>query len=224
MWEERYLFIMTVNRFTFRGALYGDFEAFKKAVDQDFEAIAPRIKSHELLAVVVQKYKQNIFIYIETPGTDIDPMQLFPSASVMLCDWPGEADMRKWVRMYDIFHYCKDLEVDEWLRSDPDTCPGTFIIKIKPEKVVSYIFYHFQLQEEMEGDRSKYGSIYIDENLLVMYGERPDTRISPDYRGILNTKNSPPDWGNLMQEHFIPLEDVKNWFRIENIKYMYATK
>jgi hypothetical protein len=83
------------------------------------------------------------------------------------------------------------------------------------EMVASYIFYHFQYQEEKPGDGDKYGIIGIHEDLLFFYCEMPTYMEEPSYQGLLNTNNTPAQWVQLMQKHFNMWPDAKdkndNW-------------
>jgi L-rhamnose mutarotase len=82
------------------------------------------------------------------------------------------------------------------------------LIYLRPEMVSSYIFYHFQLQEEKPGALgSKYGLISQHENLLFFYMEKPDVAENESYAGHLKTQNTPPNWGDVMDPHFQPWSD-----------------
>jgi len=87
--------------------------------------------------------------------------------------------------------------------------------------VSSYIFYHFQLQEEQPGALgSKYGLISQHENLLFFYMEKPDVAESESYAGHLKTQHTPPNWGDVMDPHFQPWPDDEGerlWRPIECI-------
>lgn len=86
--------------------------------------------------------------------------------------------------------------------------------------VSSYIFYHFQRQEEYPGEGDKYGAIYIIENMLIMYLEQPTEKDEVEYEGLLKTQNTPKElWGQLMSEHFIAWENgEKKWQTLESRK------
>ena len=76
--------------------------------------------------------------------------------------------------------------------------------RLKAEMVSSYIFYHYQYQEEKPGDWAKYASIYLHENLMFFYLEDPDSPETPPYTGRLDTSNTPGKWTELMNQHFLP--------------------
>ena len=90
----------------------------------------------------------------------------------------------------------------QWERKIPKE-PFFQINQLKPEKISSYIYYHFQYQEEYPGDWDKYGSIYLFGDLLVFYLENPTEVETVKTAGLLTSKNTPIDsWDNLMEQHF----------------------
>ncbi|MBT3602078.1 MAG: hypothetical protein HOE48_03170 [Candidatus Latescibacteria bacterium] len=52
-------------------------------------------------------------------------------------------------------------------RKTPMDMPYGRVIRLRPEKVSSYIFYHYQLQEEHPGRGDKYGLISIHEDKII---------------------------------------------------------
>lgn len=68
---------------------------------------------------------------------------------------------------------------------------------MKPEMVSSYIFYHYQLQEERPACGNKYGLISITENLLFFYTEEPVVKEEALYDGRMKTANTPGNWTEL---------------------------
>jgi hypothetical protein len=144
-------------------------------------------------------------------------------ASVPAWDWPSSFEhyLEKWptdpthddrtresmlyrlsIPMVDVFHDGVPEDSDSWRGSLPvDERIGS-IARLKPEMVSSYIFYHYQLQEETP---DSFNSTYIIGSmgrLLFSYHEVP-TRISEAKRqGLLTTKNSPDNWHEVMYPHF----------------------
>ena len=153
-------------------------------------------------------WRKRVFLYYETRNDEtITPEYLFEGTENELEDWPGEENMRKWIRMYDIFHYNRPVMDEEWMRHQP-SFPFGWLMKIKPEMLGSYIFYHQQMQEETPGCGNKYGVICVHENMLLFYIENPDYPHSLTFKGKLNTHNSPKNWPELMNEHFAPWPDT----------------
>ena len=75
--------------------------------------------------------------------------------------------------------------------------------------VSSYIFLHYQMQEEKPGAGDKYGQISIHENLLFFYMEQPVTNEAAQHEGQLKTTHTPPNWHEVMFPHFQPWEDLE---------------
>ncbi|MCK9862896.1 hypothetical protein [Paenibacillus sp. ATY16] len=148
-------------------------------------------------------YGSKLFLYYESPLMDADPHALFKRCESGLEQWPGTDTPRRWVPMMDIFHYQQPVGAEHWRRIHPSPRPYARIARLKPEQVASYIFYHYQYQEERPGDGDKYGMISLYENLLFFYSESPATIEPPPYAGKLDTANTPSDWQAAMDPHFI---------------------
>ncbi len=179
------------------------------------------IASGQMLTASLFQAQDQLFLYYECPRTKLPASEVAAPLNDLLEDWPGAAAPRCWVPMMDIFHYSRPLSIEHWRRgAAPQECTGR-IIYLRPEMVSSYIFYHFQLQEEKPGALgSKYGLISQHENLLFFYMEKPDVAESESYTGHLKTQNTPPNWGEVMDPHFQPWPDEEGerlWRPIECI-------
>jgi hypothetical protein len=185
------------------------------------ESIRELINREELMTLSLFKWKDNFFVYYETLDCEIIPDELFPGGEAYLQAWPGEDDKRYWIPMMDIYHCAEPVSKEHWRRKQPVEKTTAKVIKLKPEMVASYIFYHYQLQEEKPGDWSKYPVIFINENLLFFYLETPDAPEKQPYSGKLDTTNSPENWGELMSQHFAKWEEPQDyeieWKAIEQI-------
>lgn len=144
-----------------------------------------------------------LFLYYESPSTGAGPHFLFGSCEFGLEAWPGTDGPRRWIPMMDIFHYHQPASDKDWRRSDHSAKPFARIARLKPELAASYIYYHYQYQEERPGDGDKYGMIALHENLMLFYSEYPATIEPPSYKGKLSTANTPSDWMAAMTPHFV---------------------
>jgi hypothetical protein len=72
--------------------------------------------------------------------------------------------------------------------------------------VSSYIFSHYQLQEERPGQHDKYWLISLHEDLLFFYQELPP--FPAPRPGKLATTNTPDDWQAVMFPHFEQWDDA----------------
>ncbi len=180
-------------------------EAFRSVVPQ----LRTLIENEQLTAVSAHCLDDFIFIYYECTGVEIEPERMFEGVIPQLLPWPGMPEERFFILMPDIFHYNQPVSREHWERSrfDPETVPWVRISYIKPEKLSSYIFYHYQFQEEKPGEGDKYGMIGLHENMLCFYLEKPFTIEKAPFSGLLTTNNTPGKWKETMVPHFIPWPD-----------------
>ena len=155
----------------------------------------------------VHAFRDTMFLYSEREGDDPEPDGWLSELSPLLerISLDGKSD--RFARMIDIFHYHVPVEGEPWRCGDVGA-PWIRIARIYPDKMASYAFYHWQLQEERPGDGPKHGLIAAYGNMLYFYMERPFVKEPTSYAGILNTRNTPDRWHDLMNPHFIPWEDA----------------
>ena len=158
------------------------------------------------------RYDKHIFLYFEFATKEFFPEKNMKELSAYLEVWPSFDGYKIWTPMYDIFHYQAPQNNEEWRRKTKVIHPLGRIIRLKPEMIASYIFYHYQYQEEKPCDGDKYGIIGIHEDLLFFYCETPAIIEKPTYAGLLNTKNTPSNWSEIMSRHFLPWIDVRDSF------------
>lgn len=161
-----------------------------------------------LLTVSVFKWDRNIFLYYESVEDEVTPLELLGLVQMYLEEWPGECKKRYWIPMVDIYHCVDGEAVKSFRNGAPIQKTMANIARFKPEMLSSYIFYHYQYQEEKPGDFSKWCAIYLHENLAIIYGEDPDSPAPMPEKRTLYTSNTPPNWGEVMYLHFEPWEDV----------------
>ena len=177
------------------------------------------IAEQKLLTFSVFKWQHHIFLHYETTDTpceETEPDRLVPGLETYLESFPGGVAPRYYVPMYDIFHYSHPLSLAHWQRKTAFQPLGQ-IVRLKPEMLSSYIFYHYQLQEEKPGCGDKYGMISIHENLLFFYLEMPGVTETAAIPGKLATQNTPENWQELMHRHFIKWEDGDYWKKIHTL-------
>jgi len=156
------------------------------------------------------RFGNQVFLYFEFSNLEAHPDNIFIEASEYLEPWPSFEGFRQWVLMHDIFHYQLPQNPEEWRRKTKVERPVGRVIRLKPEMIASYIFYHNQYQEEKPCDGDKFGIIGIHEDLLFFYCEEPTYQEKPSYAGMLSTKNTPSNWGELMGKHFKAWANMKN--------------
>lgn len=161
-----------------------------------------------LLTASVFGWERHFFVYYETTDSALTPDDLAGDTGDLLESWPGGATGRCFVPMMDIFHCGEPRDTGYWRRKSPPERVAARITRLQPEMVSSYIFYHYQLQEEKPGSFDKYCLITIHENLLFFYQEYPQVVESPPRVGKLTTTNSPENWQEVMFPHFRLWDDA----------------
>jgi hypothetical protein len=217
-----------LERFTYRAIIrHGEEDAAAKACRELAASVRKPVDNGDIMTASMFIWGRHLFAYYECTGREYTPGELFSAADRFLENWPGEEPERKWVRMMDIYHCVEPVSVEHWRRKAPVKTITARLMRLKPEMLSSYIFYHWQLQEETPGNWCKYCSIYLNENLTVMFNEDPDPPEAPPYKGKLNTSNTPDNWAELMFNHCIPWEDVedesqKMWRKTEPLWSLYG--
>ncbi|MGG3456509.1 hypothetical protein [Paenibacillus rhizolycopersici] len=176
------------------------------------------------------------YLYYECLRETVPPELLLMAAGERLAVWPGgELETgtrtgmeRRWAPMTDIFHYHQPAIGAAWRHSDRSTEPYGRLARLKPEEAASYIYHHYQYQEEKPGDGDKYGIIGLHENLLFFYSEQPATLEPATYKGKLNTSLKPERWAEVMEPHFIPWTGVSAgqelWRKLELVLHARRTE
>jgi hypothetical protein len=163
----------------------------------------------DLLIASLFRWRNQFFAYWEGLQRLVPLEELFGDMTAFLETWPGADSPRTFVPMIDIFHCQEPVDSDHWRRKQPIERIQGRITRLKPEMASSYIFYHYQLQEEKPGSFDKHCLIAMHENLLFFYQEVPAVVETPPRPGKLPTKNTPDDWHGTMFPHFLLWEDAR---------------
>lgn len=166
------------------------------------------VEQGDLMTAAAFIWNEQLFLYYECVDRQVEPDEIAAAAVPFLKDWPGQAKPRKWIRMVDVFHFNEPASYDHWLRKQPIERRVGRVAHLKPEMISSYIYYHYQLQEERAFHGDKYEIIAIHENLLFGYQEFPKVIEEPVVPGRLATKGTPVPWeDSRMDLHFQPWEE-----------------
>jgi hypothetical protein len=156
----------------------------------------------------------DLFWYSESRDTALLPSELLTPLAPLLDTWPGTPGPRLWIPLVEVFHFCEPESEEQWARKQPVTKRVGKIALLRPERVASYIYFHYQLQEERAFQGEKYKYICLHENLLFQYDELPAVMESPSAPGRLATHGTPTDWPSTrMDLHFIPWDEKTRFFR-----------
>ena len=177
----------------------------------------------DLLTISLFRWGAQFLCYWESIERAIPPNVMFGDTSALLIDWPGGAAPRQCVPMADIYHYLAPQSLEDWRRKQPIDRISGKLARLKPDMISSYIFYHYQFQEEQPGSFAKYGIISLHEDLIFFYQEMPYIVEEPRRTGKLRTANTPDHWQEVMFPHFALWEDVLSgqeiWRDIELIAH-----
>lgn len=204
----------------------GAVDTFSQILNEEKNQIAASLSAAGINLFKLFKFDNLLFVYAES----IDPvltLELPAKVTSALIDSPGDFGDRKFVPMLDIFHDAIPRVESEWREPGaPITSLGS-IVYLRPEKYCSYVFYHFQLQEEGLRKFNKHYIIGALENCLFSYQELPAVIDATNHDRILHTNVSPENWVELMGEHFQPwpegLDIEKPWKSMEEIFSYVAT-
>lgn len=175
---------------------------------------AKLIREGQLMTAAGFKWNRNLFLYYECMDKVLPPEMLLPEATNHLDDWPGQELPRKWIHLIDVFHFNAPMDAAHWRRKAPVERQVGRIAHLKPEMVASYVYYHYQLQEEHTFHGPKYEIIGIHENLLFGYQEFPAIIEEPILPKKLATSGTPEDWNeSRMDLHFQPWPDGHLYFK-----------
>lgn len=180
----------------------------------------------DLMTIGLFRWGYHLFTYWESIDQPCPPERMFSGVDAWLESWPGATEPRYFVPMMDIFHYLapENLHgdpVDNWRRKAPVAQAWGRLARLQPTMVSSYIFYHYQMQEEKPGVGDQYGIINLHEDLIFFYQERPALVRAAEKPGKLQTTNTPPHWHDVMFPHFHLWEDAPTgqeiWREVETI-------
>ena len=204
-----------VQRLVFRGQMHpGREKTLQAALPNLQTTLAQRVAADDILTLSLFTWHQQIFLYYECPGAPIAPIDLVGDINSTL----APSASRIWAPMMDIFHFNRPQSLEHWRRDPPPEACTARVVYLQPEMVSSYIFLHYQMQEEKPGGGDKYGQISLHENLLFFYLEQPATNEDAQHKGQLKTKQTPPNWHEVMFPHFQPWGDTEGeelWRPIE---------
>ncbi|MGG1518059.1 hypothetical protein ABE504_21760 [Paenibacillus oryzisoli] len=175
-----------------------------------------------LMTAAAYEWRGQLFLYYECVDRHVEPDDVAGAALPYLQEWPGQPEPRKWIGMVDVFHFNEPASPEHWMRKQPVEKRVGRVAHLKPEMISSYIYYHYQLQEERAFLGDKYEIIAMHENLLFGYQEFPKVIEDPVLPGRLQTKGTPENWNDArMDLHFQPWEDGHLYFKPINTVFAY---
>jgi hypothetical protein len=203
-----------MQRLIYRGEFKDGLEEAAKGSMQAEKKAISLVQDGFIMTLAAFCWEKQVFLYYECIQEVISPEDIFPEMKDYLKDWPGELKNRIWIPMIDVFHFNEPADYEHWIRKEPVDIRRGRVAHLKPEMVSSYIYYHYQLQEERAFLGGKYEIIAIHENLLFGYQEFPNVVEEPVLAKKLTTSGTPANWNDSrMDLHFQPWEDGYLYFK-----------
>ncbi|MGL1891268.1 MAG: hypothetical protein OCD02_06540 [Spirochaetaceae bacterium] len=204
-----------IIRKVYRAQLHKDkVDAGLKAIEQSINYLKKQIENEQLMTISLYNWEYNLFLYYESVSHDLQPEKLFTGLEENLIDWPGKEDKRYWIPMIDVFHFNEPVSKEHWQRKTSVERKVGKVAHLKPQMVSSYIYYHYQVQEERAFPGDKYEIISMHENLLFGYFEFPKVMEEPLAEKKLQTTGTPDNWADAhMDQHFLSWEDGTIFFK-----------
>lgn len=198
----------------------GSGDSFPQILIEEKDQIAASSRGAGINLFKLFRFDHLLFVYAESA----DPvliLELPAKVTSALLDSPGDFGDQKFIPMLDIFHDAIPRVESVWREPGAPITSLASIVYLRPEKYCSYIFYHFQLQEEGLRKFNKRYIIGALENCLFSYQELPAVIDTTNHDRVLHTNVSPENWVELMGEHFQPwpegLDIEKPWKSMEEI-------
>ncbi|WNR42688.1 hypothetical protein [Paenibacillus roseipurpureus] len=198
----------------------GTEEAFRASIRQNEGDLRSQLHSEQVLTVSLFQNGSNVCLYLET---ELDNFHWdWPDAYAdWLEAWPCEQESRLSVPMIDIFHDGVPTDPESWRGNRQVEDRVGCIARLKPDMAASYIYYHYQMQEERPESFNKTYIIGAHGTLLFSYREHPASVSETKRAGKLSSQNTPANWQEVMEPHFDMWTDVpdneKIWRSMERL-------
>lgn len=191
----------------------GACESFRSQLIQQEHVLHKMLSIPEVLTCSIFAYRHTLCIYMETTDPEVEfswPEPLVEGVEY----WPGEGAPRTVVKMMDVFHDGVPSDEPSWRKGRIIESRSASLARLNEAWVSSYIFYHYQMQEEQPESFNKTYLIGLHEQLIFSYSELPAVVTRPRPEGLLSTAHTPKDWHSTMLPHFQPWEGVEEEHRL----------
>lgn len=180
----------------------------KPGASPDFAPSVEELARFGILAMSLFRFEDMLAVYYESMDRELDLEGALAALTPCLLDIV-QGSGRKWRMMWELFHYSPWRGEAQWRRKQLGKRGIMRVNRLKPELFSSYVFHHYQLQEERPGFGDQYGLICFDDGLMCFYMENPEERETDPLPGALDTHNAPLErWQELMGRHFVPWPDT----------------
>ncbi|WP_314590478.1 hypothetical protein [Paenibacillus terrigena] len=220
-----------MKRLLYYSQLRRDSESeFRRTVNVEIESLRSDWADQGLSDVSIFVSQLYVFIYAETAHPSAQTEWRWPlHYSRLLESWPADPlsslelknMSRLAVPLIDIFHDGIPERYDSWREHRQVGDRIGSIACLRPEMTASYIYYHFQKQEEEASSFNETYIIGLFGTLIFSYHELPSFISEHKRQGCLNSRQTPANWHEVMQPHFRSRKDEAGrdllWMRMDRI-------
>lgn len=203
---------------------------FRQMVNAEIETLRSGWAINGLSEVSIFVSQMYVFIYGETDHPSLQAEWRWPMHYDQLLEsWPTDPlsavqlnnITRLEIPLIDIFHDGIPGSYDSWRGNREVGERIGSIACLRPEMAASYIYYHFQRQEEAVPSFNETYMIGLFGTMIFSYHELPGLISDHKHQGLLNTQHSPAHWHEVMQPHFRPWKDEAGrdliWMRMDRM-------
>jgi L-rhamnose mutarotase len=195
---------------------------FQAGMKSETESFTQWLKDRGIVEFSLYAHELLLFFYIEV-AESMDEFAWPEPLRKFFEEWPGQPQVRTAVRMPDIFHDGQPRDDEPWRAGRTVERRVGALARLKPERYSSYIFYHYQMQEEIPEAFNKTYMIGAYDNYIFSYQELPAVVSEDKPRGLLSTRQTPSDWQAVMLPHFDPWPDTAEDGRLwRNMKLLFC--
>lgn len=169
-------------------------------------------KQRGLLSLSLFQLERYLCVYVEQETSQSGFDWSAPIADSLAC-WQTSQGLRKAALMPDVFHDGVPVDYHLWRGERVIEERVGALAFLKPEMVSSYVYYHYQMQEERPESFNKTYTIGLYGNILFSYAETPKSLHVIRPQRTLNTNHTPDHWHELMEPHFEPWQTAGGWNR-----------
>ncbi|MNI18912.1 hypothetical protein D3C73_723330 [compost metagenome] len=206
-----------MNRWMYRAQIKtGQGSYFRKVLERVSEEWQAALIQQGAVTCSLFAYEDMLFVYIEAPFESTE--WKWPAECQDLLDaWPDRNGPTYQVLMPDVFHDGVVHEIQNVREQRRTEVRTGSLARLKPEMYSSYIYYHYQLQEEQRGSFNQTYMIGTNELYIFSYWELPTMKDDIKRPGLLTTNHTPTNWHEVMAPHFItwPNTDEQIWSKME---------
>ncbi len=191
-------------------------QTFRALLESEKGNLCEEWKRRGIETCSVFAYHRLLYGYMETIDAATNEQScMWPQPFIdWLEPWPGQEVPRYCVPMMDVFHDSQPTSSSLWRQDYEAKHKVGSLARLKPERYASYVFYHYQKQEETPGSFNKYYTIGSHEHVIFSYSELPAIQDPLAPPGLLHTQQSPSHWHEVMEPHFEPWEDTSEGERL----------